>query len=82
MEKELVIAADYGCIFTELVLFLWAICNWIVKIGVSTWVGIGASVSNSLSVCSDCMVGAGAVVVKDIAELGTYVGVPATLKNE
>lgn len=48
-----------------------------VSVGEHTWVGIGAVVSNNLSICGDCMIGAGAVVVKDIAEPGTYVGVPA-----
>lgn len=48
-----------------------------VTIGKGTWVGIGATVSNNITVCNDCMIGAGAVVVKDIAESGTYVGVPA-----
>jgi acetyltransferase-like isoleucine patch superfamily enzyme len=40
-------------------------------------VGIGATVSNGLTVCGDCMIGAGAVVVKNIDAPGTYVGVPA-----
>lgn len=43
----------------------------------NTWIGIGAVVSNNLHVCRDCMIGAGAVVVSDIAEPGTYVGMPA-----
>ena len=42
-----------------------------VHVGRATWIGIGASVSNNLSIC------AGAVVVKDITESGTYIGVPA-----
>ncbi len=32
---------------------------------------------NNIVICSDCMIGAGAVVVSDIKERGTYVGVPA-----
>lgn len=48
-----------------------------VYIGRRTWLGIGASISNNLSICADCMVGAGSVVVKDIEKAGTYVGVPA-----
>lgn len=48
-----------------------------VKIGARTWIGIGASVSNNLNICNDCMIGAGAVVIKDIYEPGTYIGVPA-----
>ena len=48
-----------------------------VTLGKSTWVGIGATVSNNTTICGGCMIGAGAVVVKDILEPGTYVGVPA-----
>lgn len=48
-----------------------------VKIGKATWLGIGSIVINNLSIISGCKVGAGAVVVKNITEKGTYVGVPA-----
>lgn len=47
-----------------------------VCIGKGTWLGIGSIVSNNVNICSCCKVGAGAVVVKDITEPGTYVGVP------
>ena len=47
-----------------------------VKVGKGSWIGIGSVVSNNVNICSDCKVGAGAVVVKDITEPGTYVGVP------
>lgn len=47
-----------------------------VSIGKLTWLGIGSVVSNNVNICSACKVGAGAVVVKDITEPGTYVGVP------
>lgn len=52
-----------------------------VNIGYKTWVGIGASVCNNLDICSGCMIGAGAVVVKNIDVKGTYVGVPARIKE-
>lgn len=42
----------------------------------NTWIGAGATVSNNITICNDVMIGAGAVVVKDIMEPGTYVGVP------
>ncbi|MFJ7847250.1 acetyltransferase [Peribacillus sp. NPDC097206] len=48
-----------------------------VKIGQGSWVGIGSVVSNNIQITSKCVVGAGAVVVKDITEPGTYVGIPA-----
>ena len=35
------------------------------------------SVKTTKQICDGCMVGAGAVVVKDIEEIGTYVGIPA-----
>lgn len=48
-----------------------------VKIGENTHVGIGAVVKNNIGICSNCIIGAGAVVVKNIEDEGTYVGVPA-----
>ena len=51
-----------------------------VRIGSLTHVGIGATVKNNTEICSDCTIGAGAVVVKNIKEPGTYVGVPIRKK--
>lgn len=48
-----------------------------VEIGKKTWIGIGSIISNNLTITGNCKIGAGAVVVKDISESGTYVGVPA-----
>lgn len=48
-----------------------------VRIGSLTHVGIGATVKNNTDICSGCTIGAGAVVIKNITEPGTYVGVPA-----
>lgn len=42
-----------------------------------TWLGIGSLISNNVNITSGCKVGAGAAVVRDITEAGTYVGVPA-----
>lgn len=47
-----------------------------VKVGSGSWLGIGSIVSNNLEIASGCKLGAGAVVVKDITEPGTYVGIP------
>lgn len=47
-----------------------------VHIGAFSHIGIGATVNNNIDICADCTVGAGAVVVKNIAEKGTYVGAP------
>lgn len=48
-----------------------------VRIGKGSWLGIGSVISNNINITSSCMVGAGAVVVRDITEAGTYVGAPA-----
>ena len=48
-----------------------------VRAGAFTWIGAGAVVSNHVTLCANCMVGAGTVVVRDLTEPGTYVGVPA-----
>lgn len=47
-----------------------------VSIGKGTWLGIGSVVSNNVNIIKNCKIGAGAVVIKDIIEPGTYVGVP------
>lgn len=47
-----------------------------VKVGNRTWIGAGSVVSNNVCICADCLIGAGAAVVKDITEMGIYVGVP------
>lgn len=52
-----------------------------VKIGNRVWVGVGATIINAIELCDDCFIGAGAVVVKSITEKGTYIGVPAKLKE-
>ena len=51
------------------------ICGF-VHIGTNTWVGAGATISNHLSICDDCTIGAGALVIHDITSPDTYVGVP------
>ncbi len=52
-----------------------------VHVGKRTFVGIGSTVSNNISICDDAVVGAGAVVVSNIEESGTYIGVPAKKKQ-
>lgn len=48
-----------------------------VKIEKKTWIGVGSSVMNNIAICKDCIIGAGSVVIKDICNSGTYVGIPA-----
>ena len=52
-----------------------------VKIGQQSWIGIGASVKQSISIGDDVIVGAGAVVVSDVAKGLVVVGIPAKVKN-
>lgn len=48
-----------------------------VHVGSGTWIGIGAVINNNTQITDNCMIGAGTVVIKDIMEKGTYIGVPA-----
>ena len=48
-----------------------------VELGARVDVGTQAAFRQRIRVCDDAIIGMGAVVVKDIVEPGTYVGVPA-----
>jgi sugar O-acyltransferase (sialic acid O-acetyltransferase NeuD family) len=48
-----------------------------VNIGENVWVGVGVNIINNVKICSECTIGAGALIIVDIEEPGTYVGVPA-----
>lgn len=48
-----------------------------VRVGTGTHVGVGACVKNNVVITEHVVIGAGATVVKDITEVGVYVGVPA-----
>lgn len=48
-----------------------------VKVGKGTWLGVSSAVCNNVNIASGSKVGAGAVVVSNITEPGTYAGVPA-----
>ncbi len=47
-----------------------------VVVGTCTDIGTGSKVIQGTSICPNCTLGAGAVVVRNITEPGTYVGVP------
>lgn len=47
-----------------------------VSVGKSTHIGTGTCTKQVLNITSDCVFGAGSVIVKDITESGTYAGVP------
>ncbi|MBD7913305.1 acetyltransferase [Clostridium cibarium] len=53
-----------------------------VSIGEKAWLGTGVVVINNKKIIRECLVGAGAVVVKDINEAGVYVGIPAKPINK
>ena len=48
-----------------------------VAVGTRSVLGTGTKIIQGLNIAPDTIIGAGAVVVKDIKESGTYVGVPA-----
>jgi sugar O-acyltransferase (sialic acid O-acetyltransferase NeuD family) len=48
-----------------------------VSIGKNSFLGTNSCVLENIRICSDVIIGAGAVVVKDIEESGVYVGIPA-----
>jgi hypothetical protein len=48
-----------------------------VKVGKGSWLGIGSIISNNVYITENCIIGAGFVVLEDIYQSGTYVGVPA-----
>lgn len=48
-----------------------------VKVGCRAWVGIGASVTQGIKIGSDAIIGAGSVVVADVPNDVTAVGVPS-----
>lgn len=47
-----------------------------VWVGKHTWIGAGVTINNNVTICDSCMIGTGAVVIKNIEEAGTYIGVP------
>jgi UDP-N-acetylbacillosamine N-acetyltransferase len=47
------------------------------KIGSRCRIGTNSTILPGIEICDDVVIGAGAVVTKNITEPGTYVGVPA-----
>ncbi|WP_028043145.1 acetyltransferase [Candidatus Stoquefichus massiliensis] len=48
-----------------------------VKVGKRTWIGIGTSIINNISLNEYVIIGAGSSVIKDIDDKGIYFGIPA-----
>jgi sugar O-acyltransferase (sialic acid O-acetyltransferase NeuD family) len=49
------------------------------NLGMMSWLGMGAAIIHCVSVGADCVVGAGAVVIKDLPDTVVAVGVPARI---
>ena len=52
-----------------------------VHLGTGTWVAAGATVINNVTICSDCLIGAGATVTHDLLNAGIYKGTPAVYSH-
>lgn len=75
-------SVDHDCILDDFVhIAVGAHLCGTVKIGGNAWIGAGATVNNNLNICGGCTIGAGAVVIKNIDKPGTYLGVPARIKE-
>lgn len=53
-----------------------------VQVGDRSWIGIGATIRQGITVGRDATVGAGAVVVADVPDGSTVMGVPARPRNK
>jgi sugar O-acyltransferase (sialic acid O-acetyltransferase NeuD family) len=53
-----------------------------VQVGDRSWIGIGATIRQGITVGRDATVGAGAVVVTDVPDGSTVMGVPARPRNK
>lgn len=53
-----------------------------VSIGRCTLLGTGAIAGTNVSICENCIIGAGALVIKSIDKPGVYAGVPAKFLHE
>jgi sugar O-acyltransferase (sialic acid O-acetyltransferase NeuD family) len=52
-----------------------------VFIGEKTWVCVGSSIANNIKIGNNSIIGAGAVVIKDVPNNVLAVGVPATIRK-
>ncbi len=50
-----------------------------VSVGRRVWIGQNVSILKGVSICDDCVIGAGSVVTKSIYLPGIYAGIPAKL---
>ena len=52
-----------------------------VEVGEASWIGVGSCVRHSIKIGANVMVGAGAVIVKDVPDGATMIGVAASQTN-
>jgi len=52
------------------------------NVGDDAFFAVASTIVSGINVCQGALIGAGAVVVKDINKKGTYIGIPAKLKKE
>lgn len=45
-------------------------------IGDNVTIGANACILGNIKICNSCVIGAGSIVLKDVNEPGTYVGIP------
>ena len=75
-------SVDHDCVIGDYVhVSVGAHISGTVVVGENTWIGAGVTVSHNVDICSDVTIGAGAVVVRNIDKPGTYIGVPARLRE-
>jgi sugar O-acyltransferase (sialic acid O-acetyltransferase NeuD family) len=68
---------DHDCIIDDYVHISPGVrCGGSVRVGKSTWLGIGSIVINNVFIINDCIIGAAGLVIHDVNVSGTYVGIP------
>jgi sugar O-acyltransferase (sialic acid O-acetyltransferase NeuD family) len=53
-----------------------------VFIGEKTWICVGSSIANNIKIGNNTIIGAGAVIIKDVPNKVLAAGVPATIKKQ
>lgn len=70
-------SVDHDCVIGEYVhIAAGAHLCGAVTVGTRAWIGAGVTVRNHIRICSECVIGLGGVVVQDIENKGTYIGIP------
>jgi sugar O-acyltransferase (sialic acid O-acetyltransferase NeuD family) len=74
---------DHDCVLDDNVhIAPGAVLSGCVHVGTGSLVGVGACCKHGVRIGTSCTMGAGAVVVSDCLEPGTYLGVPARLVRQ